>query len=87
MGWEQFTNGALLKEAEEQGFNLFLTTDNNIRYQQNLTNRKIHHSFDRLHKMVAGTAAFRAYSGRSERSHTRELYRSRNSFRLDSRKG
>jgi hypothetical protein len=41
MGWEQFTNGALLKEAEEQGFNLFLTTDNNIRYQQNLTNRKI----------------------------------------------
>jgi len=27
--------------AEEAGFDLFLTTDKNIRYQQNLTGRKI----------------------------------------------
>ena len=41
MGWEQLSNGALLKAAEEAGFALLLSTDNNIRYQQNLTNRKI----------------------------------------------
>ncbi len=32
MGWEQLGNGALLKAAEEAGFALFLSTDNNIRY-------------------------------------------------------
>jgi hypothetical protein len=31
----------LLKTAEEAGIDLLLTTDNNIRYQQNLTGRKI----------------------------------------------
>jgi hypothetical protein len=41
MGWELLSNGALLKAAEEAGFVLLLSTDNNIRYQQNLTGRKI----------------------------------------------
>ena len=41
MGWERLSNGALLKAAEEAGFTLLLSTDNNIRYQQNLTDRKI----------------------------------------------
>jgi hypothetical protein len=41
MGWGSFSNGALLKAAEEAGFDLLLSTDQNIRYQQNLTNRKI----------------------------------------------
>jgi hypothetical protein len=41
MGWEQLANGALLKAAEEAGFALFLTTDQNLRYQQNLSDRKI----------------------------------------------
>ena len=40
-GWEQLSNGALLKAAEEAGFELLFTTDNNLRYQQNLTGRKI----------------------------------------------
>jgi hypothetical protein len=40
-GWERLTNGALLKIAEEAGFDLLLTTDKNIRYQQNLAGRKI----------------------------------------------
>jgi len=40
-GWNRLTNGVLLKTAEEAGVDLLLTTDRRIRYQQNLTNRKI----------------------------------------------
>ena len=40
-GWDRISNGELLKLAEEQGFELLLTTDKRIRYQQNLTSRKI----------------------------------------------
>ena len=40
-GWEQLTNGKLLKAAEEAAFDLLFTTDSNLRYQQNLTYRKI----------------------------------------------
>ncbi len=39
--WERVSNGALLKLAEDAGFNLVLTTDKNVRYQQNLADRKI----------------------------------------------
>jgi hypothetical protein len=41
MGWETLSNGELLKVAEEAGFEVLLTTDKNIRHQQNLTGRKI----------------------------------------------
>ena len=41
MGWEQLSNGDLLRVAEEEAFDLLLTTDQRIRYQQNLTGRKI----------------------------------------------
>jgi len=40
-GWDRLTNGELLVAAEEAGFELLLTTDKNIRYQQNLARRKI----------------------------------------------
>lgn len=39
--WEKLSNGALLNLAEGAGFNLLLTTDKNLRYQQNLADRKI----------------------------------------------
>lgn len=39
--WDRISNGDLLKVAEADGFDLLLTTDKRIRYQQNLTNRKI----------------------------------------------
>ena len=39
--WDQISNGELLSLAEAAGFELLLTTDKNLRYQQNLTNRKI----------------------------------------------
>jgi hypothetical protein len=35
------TNGELLSAAEEAGFDVLLTTDRNLPYQQNLTGRKI----------------------------------------------
>ena len=36
-GWDTLRNGELLDAAEAAGFELFLTTDRNIRDQQNLT--------------------------------------------------
>ena len=41
MGWDMLTNGELLSAAGEAGFDLLLTTDKNIRYQQNLSAHKI----------------------------------------------
>jgi hypothetical protein len=40
-GWERISNGELLEVAEAAGFELLLTTDKGIRYQQNLQGRKI----------------------------------------------
>ena len=40
-GWDKLNNGDLLTAAEEAGFDVLLTTDKNIRYQQNLAGRKI----------------------------------------------
>ena len=40
-GWEALGNGALLDAAEAAGFEILLTADKNMRYQQNLPGRKI----------------------------------------------
>ena len=40
-GWDALSNGALLDAAEQAGFELLLTTDRRIRYQQNLEVRRI----------------------------------------------
>jgi hypothetical protein len=40
-GWDRLSNGKLLQAAEEAGFDVLLTTDKNIRYQQNLKGRRI----------------------------------------------
>jgi len=40
-GWSGLKNGALLTAAEEAGFDLFITADQEISYQQNLTGRKM----------------------------------------------
>ena len=40
-GWDTISNGELLANAEQNGFELLLTTDKRIRYQQNLKDRKI----------------------------------------------
>jgi hypothetical protein len=40
-GWDKLENGELLTAAETSGFEVILTTDRNLRYQQNLAGRKI----------------------------------------------
>lgn len=39
--WDELRNGDLLKAAEDEGFEVLVTTDKNMQYQQNLSNRKI----------------------------------------------
>lgn len=40
-GWDTASNGELLRMAEQAGFEVLVTTDKNIAYQQNLKDRKI----------------------------------------------
>ncbi len=40
-GWSDLANGKLLDTAEQAGFELLITTDSNLQYQQNLTERRI----------------------------------------------
>ena len=37
--WSTLQNGQLLKQAESDGYDIFITTDKNLKYQQNLTGR------------------------------------------------
>lgn len=41
LGWQGLENGALLDAAEEAGFDLLLTCDQNVQYQQNFASRKL----------------------------------------------
>jgi hypothetical protein len=61
-GWEELSNGDLIEAAEQAGFEVMVTTDKNIRYQQNLGARKIAlivlgHSQWPMVKLVADTIA------------------------------
>jgi len=40
-GWSELSNGELLDAAEGEGFALRVTTDSNLRYQQNLGHRRL----------------------------------------------
>ena len=40
-GWSCVTNGDLIRLAELNGFELLITTDTNLRYQQNLRGRSL----------------------------------------------
>jgi len=39
--WHELENGDLIQQAEEAGYEVLLSTDKNIRYQQNLSDRRI----------------------------------------------
>ncbi len=72
MGWGALTNGLLLAAAEQQGFDVLITADKNIRHQQNLAGRAIgivalptNHWRERLaHVSDIATAIDRAERGR-----------------------
>jgi hypothetical protein len=40
-GWHILQNGELLNAGEAEGFDAIITTDQNIRYQQNLPGRRL----------------------------------------------
>lgn len=40
-GWSTLTNGHLLEAAELAGFEVLVTTDTHLKYQQNLASRRI----------------------------------------------
>ena len=41
IGWHELENGELIQRAEDGGYHVLLSTDKNIRYQQNLVGRRI----------------------------------------------
>jgi hypothetical protein len=41
LGWQGLENGTLLDAAENSGFDLLLTCDQNMRYQQNFAGRRL----------------------------------------------
>ncbi|SPF50279.1 conserved hypothetical protein [Candidatus Sulfopaludibacter sp. SbA4] len=41
LGWQNLENGELLDAAEQAGFEVLITCDQNVRYQQNFTGRKL----------------------------------------------
>jgi hypothetical protein len=40
-GWSNLSNGDLLDAAERDGYQLLITTDQNLRHQQNLADRQL----------------------------------------------
>jgi len=40
-GWSKLTNGRLLTIAEQAGYDVLITTDQNLRYQQDLRGRRL----------------------------------------------
>ena len=41
LGWSELSNGELLDAAERDGFEVLITTDQNLKNQQNLAERKL----------------------------------------------
>lgn len=62
-GWSELTNGELLNRAESDGFACLMTTDQNLKYQQNLVGRRIgivvlmSTSWPKIRERVADVAA------------------------------
>ena len=40
-GWADLDNGDLIEKAEEDGYEVLITTDQNMRYQQDLISRRL----------------------------------------------
>lgn len=41
LGWDGIDNGLLITAAEREGFQVLVTADRNLRYQQNLERRRV----------------------------------------------
>ena len=40
-GWDRFANGDLIDSAEQDGYEILITTDQNMKHQQNLASRRL----------------------------------------------
>ena len=62
-GWSKLNNGELLDAAERAGYEVFVTTDTSLKYQQNLGARRIaivvllSTSWPRMQRVVASVVA------------------------------
>lgn len=72
--WSRLKNGELLDAAEKQGFELLVTTDSNLKYQQHLKSRRIAilvlstPSWPRIQRAIATVVG--AVDAASERSYS-----------------
>ena len=41
MGWDRLVNGDLIGSAEQDGYEILITTDQSMRHQQNLAGRRL----------------------------------------------
>ena len=61
--WSRLTNGELLDAAEKEGFEVLVTTDSKLKYQQNLKSRRIAivvlstPSWPRIHRAIPALVA------------------------------
>ena len=76
-GWDRLKNGELLVAAEADGFDVLLTTDKNMRYQQNIAGRKIAVVVLGLQQWPSLAAACSARRGSGQCSRVRQLFRDR----------
>jgi len=73
-GWSNLSNGELLDTAEQDTFTVFVTTDLSLKYQQNLSARRIaivaltSTSWPRIQRAIG--AVVRAIDGASEGTYT-----------------
>jgi len=81
-GWAMFTNGDLLAAAEGAGFEVLVTTDKNIRYQQNLTGRTFAIVVLGTSQWPDSAVARRARRDRGTGRRARQLHRSRDTHAL-----
>jgi len=74
-GWGGIKNGELIRLAEKE-FDLFVTSDQNLRYQQNLTGRKIsilELSTNKLRRIVAAAELIQAVMASLQPGEFRQL--------------
>ena len=55
-GWELLENGELIQRAEEEGYEVIVTTDQGMRYQQDLGWQEVGDRGSHGHGMAEGTA-------------------------------
>jgi hypothetical protein len=72
-GWETLSNGDLLRAAEDAGFDVLLTTDNNLAYQQNFKNSENCNRGPQPQSVAHGAADESQDRGRGKRGGARQL--------------